>query len=287
MSAPSAPVFTAWLDNFFAWYYRGRPVSATFIGVHTYDDQLPDLSELGISATLAEAEALLERLAALPREQLTPWQSLDRQLAEGFLLIQRWESNSPHFGPTNPVQFTGEAIFGLVSLLLHPSEARLESAVKRLELVPELLHTGMHQIESAPEAWIQRARAECAAAGLLMEDVAVAFPGLLSAATSSAAAFASFDRFLERDVTPTREYACGADALELLLRHAHAVTDGADGVEQLALERLATEEDALRAAPPPAADSETPPATADAYLARFDALWRTVQMLATDRQILT
>jgi hypothetical protein len=185
------------------------------------------------------------------------------------------------------VQFTGEAIFGLVSLLLHPSETRLESAIKRLELVPELLHAGMHQIESAPEAWIQRARAECAAADLLMEDVAVAFPDLLSAATSSAAAFASFDRFLERDVTPTPDYACGAEALELLLRHAHAVSGGAAGVEQLALERIAAEEDALRAAPRPAADSETPPSTADDYLARFDALWRTVQVLATDRQILT
>ena len=41
------PEFTIWLDDFFAAYYHHRPVNATFIGVHQYDDQLPDYSEQG------------------------------------------------------------------------------------------------------------------------------------------------------------------------------------------------------------------------------------------------
>jgi hypothetical protein len=290
MTSSAAPAFTAWLDAFFAAYYRRRPVSATFIGVHTFDEQLPDLSEAGIADTCAEAEALLRHLDDLPTEPLSTWETLDRQLAEGFLRIQRWESRSLHFGPSNPVQFTGEAIFGLISLLLHPSEPRVASARNRLELVPDFLHTGMLQIKRAPEAWIQRARAECVGAGLLMEEVAIAFPSLRGAVSCAAAAFAEFDRFLGSDVSAMQEYACGGEALEVLLRHAHMVTGGAGGVEQRALERMDVEEEALRAgAPPPwaAVPATTGVPGADDYLARFDALWHAVQQLTVAHDVLS
>jgi len=275
--------FSAWLDAFFAAYYRRRPVNATFIGVHTYDDCLPDLSERGIAEAGAEADDLLQRLESLPVEPLSQSESLDRQLAEGFLRIQHWEATSLHFGPTNPVHFTGEAIFGVVSLLLHPSEARLASAVKRLENVPDFVQVGMDQIRSAPEAWIQRARHECEGAGLLLADIASAYPELRSAVPLAINAFSRFDDFLQHEVTPTQEYASGGDAFELLLRHAHMATTDAAGVERLALERLALEDDALRTASP---EPDAPQSSGD-YLTRFDALWRKVRDLAIDHDVLS
>ena len=157
MSTPSAPAFATWLDDFFAAYYRRHPVNATFIGEHAYDDLLPDLSESGIATVLAETDDLLSRLRQLPDEPLTTWQTLDRQLAEGFLVVQRWESSSLHFGASNPVQFTSEAIFGLVSLLLHPTPERVQAGAERLGLVADFLRTGMDQIHRAPEEWIDRA----------------------------------------------------------------------------------------------------------------------------------
>ncbi|HEY1293030.1 MAG TPA: DUF885 family protein, partial [Chloroflexota bacterium] len=193
MMATAAPAFSAWLDSFFGAYYRRRPVNATFIGVHTYDDDLPDLSDRGIADTLSEAEALLEGLRGLPDEPLDHWQRLDRQLAEGFLRIQQWESTSLHFGSANPVQFTGEAIFGLVSLLLRPTPERLQSASARLEKVRAFLQTGTDQVRSAPAAWIQRARHECEGARVLMDDVAITFPSLRDATRRAAAAFAEFE----------------------------------------------------------------------------------------------
>jgi hypothetical protein len=44
-----APALAAWLDDFFASYFRHRPVNAAFIGVHDYDERLPDLSESGLA----------------------------------------------------------------------------------------------------------------------------------------------------------------------------------------------------------------------------------------------
>ena len=61
----AAPAFAAWLDDFFATYYRQRPVNATFIGVHDHDDRLPDLTAGGMGDLEAQEEGLLRRLRAL------------------------------------------------------------------------------------------------------------------------------------------------------------------------------------------------------------------------------
>src|SRR5579859_8102708 len=71
VSPTASPAFTAWLDSLFQAYYRRRPVNATFVGVHAYDDRLPDLSAAGSADSAAEAAQLLARLEALPREPLS------------------------------------------------------------------------------------------------------------------------------------------------------------------------------------------------------------------------
>lgn len=43
MSAPRMSA-RAWLDAFFAAYYRHRPVNATCIGAHTHDNYLPNVA---------------------------------------------------------------------------------------------------------------------------------------------------------------------------------------------------------------------------------------------------
>jgi hypothetical protein len=197
-------MFGSWLDEFFASYFRLRPVNATFTGMHAYDDRLPDFSESGTATILADADALLRRLAALPPEPLSPSEELDRRLAEGFLLIQRWESQSAHFGWGNPSLFTGEAIFGVISLLLRPYAPlaeRLSSASARLAAIPEFFNR-VHQLRAAPQAWVDRARRECRGARLLLEDLSIAWPGLESAARAAADAFARFDAQLEHELLP-------------------------------------------------------------------------------------
>jgi hypothetical protein len=247
-----ASAFSRWLDDFFTSYFRLWPVNATFIGMHSYDAELPDLSEAGMAATVGDAEALLQGLGDLPLEPLTHAEEIDRRLAEGFLLIQRWESESAHFGPKNPSLFTGEAIFGIVSLLLRPYaplEDRLGSAAARLNGIPAFLD--VHRLRAAPLAWIERARRECIGAQLLLEDVGVEYPQLQRVAAGAADAFARFDAFLGTDLQATDEYACGPDAFDLLLRHGHFLDMDADGLERLALARIAEEETALSSVTPP------------------------------------
>ena len=133
--------FSSWLDEFFSAYYQRRPVNATFIGVHEFDHALPDFSEQGVEETLAEMQTLLARLNALPPENYSRSEKIDRALTEGFLRIQTWEYQSQHFQRGNPCAYTGEAVFSVIALFLTeyaPLTQRVESAIQRIDGILDL-----------------------------------------------------------------------------------------------------------------------------------------------------
>ena len=136
------------IDDFFTHYYARRPVNATFTGVHTYDDRLPDWSLDGLEAMDGEMRSLGEALA---REYPAPTSPaalrnspdlLDAELARGFLEIQRAENASLHGPRGNPSLWTGEAVFSIVSLMIRdfaPVEERIEHAERRIEQLASFL----------------------------------------------------------------------------------------------------------------------------------------------------
>ena len=285
----------AWLDDFFALYYRTRPVNATFIGVHDYDRLLPDASVAGLAEVAATEEAMLTRLVALPAATPAAAVALDRRLAAGHLLIQRWERDSDHGWHGNPCWYTSEAIFAVIALFLRPFapfEERVQAAIARLDAVPMLLDQGRTNLRQAPAAWIERAIDECAGAlafcrdgiALLSADAGAAAPQLRAAADRAATAFANFQVWLRIDLarTATTDHACGAEALDLLIREGHCLTQDADTIERYATDEFARLEAELAAGA--AAFGAQSPAealtglaelhpSAEGYLARFGEVW--------------
>jgi Bacterial protein of unknown function (DUF885) len=304
-----APNFAAWLDDFFAAYYRNRPVNGTFIGVHAYDDRLPDYSESGAGDTLAEMETLLGRLRLLPAEPLSPAQDIDRRLAEGFLEIQGWEFRSTHFQGGNPCTYTGEAIFGLISLFLTPFAPlaqRLDVAAARMAAVPGLLQQGRMNLRSAPPAWTARAIHECEGAlaflgeGLdrLVEAEDITDVSWRSAASAAAAAFRDFRAFLETELLahPDAATACGPEALDRLLKQGHFIDLTADEIAALAEQELQAAQAYLNEHAPDfgAASPEAALAalqdlhpTVGAYPRRYGELWTASRAACQAHDLLT
>jgi uncharacterized protein (DUF885 family) len=305
----TAPAFSAWLDDFFASYYRHRPVNATYVGLHDYDDRLPDYSDGGVGDALADAETLLRCMDRLPPERLDATQRLDRRLAEGFLRIQRWEYDSAQFRWENPSLHTGEAIFGVLALLVPEvalTDERLDQVTARLDAVPGLLAQARESVRRAPAAWIERARRECAAAlrlfgdGLneLFAERGMEQSGLRAAADRAMAAFASFDYYLAGDLLPraTDSYACGAEAYALLLREGHALREDASEIEALALQYMAEAEAALVAGSAGFGASDWRDAiagladahpTMERFYGRFGEIWAEVRTTAEAHNLLT
>jgi hypothetical protein len=284
-------------------------VNATFIGVHDQDHRLPDLSDHGVGDTVADMRALLSEVNGLDEENRAPHGSMDKRLAEGFLKIQLWEHESDHFHRGNPSLYTGEAIFGVMSLFLTdfaPLEQRAEAAVRRMEAIPAFLAQGRANVRKAPLAWTGRAIRECGgAAAFFSEGIAHLAAGWGSQASPfkksaerAARAFEEFRSYLEGDLSRrgSAGHACGEEALSLYLREGHFLSDDADQVIAYAQAQVGEADAFLReraaefgAATPPEAlaglRSLHPPV--EGYYRRYQEIWEDVRELAETHDLLT
>ena len=297
------------LDEFLAAYYRHHPVGATFIGVHDYDDRLPDYSARGVDEALAGMDSLRRRLRALPPEPPASSEALDRTLADGCLEIERWELTSEHFHRGNPCVYTGEAVFGVIALFLRefaPPSQRIEAAIARMRAIPRLLAQGMANVHRAPRAWVERAIRECAGARALFErgiaiaarDGAIRDPQLSTAAVAAAAAFAEFRAYLERELAPYAHdrYACGGEAFDQLVRRGHLLAVDAAAIRGAAQEQLAVCETELdsradefeaRSGRDALAHLADRHPTVEQYYGRYSEVWDAAQSAAEARGLVT
>jgi uncharacterized protein (DUF885 family) len=289
----AAPHFTRWLDAMLAGYYRSQPVSATFIGIHDYDRLLPDLSEQGLGDALTGVRRLHAELDQLPAEDLTHAERIDRDLAAGMLEIQAWEYAFEHMWRGNPSLALGEAVFGVIALLLRPFAPlpqRMEATIARIEAVPSLLDHARTLIRRAPAAWIARASRECAGALALFGDGLDRFTAehgvhearLRPAAARAAAAIAGFQRYLASEVAEGGSYACGEEAFSLLLRRGHFLEQDADEILRYAEDQARQHQAYLdahaaavggRTVAEALAQQENEHPPLDRYEARFAEVW--------------
>ncbi len=306
------PVSTShWLDRFFESYYRHQPVSATFIGKHEYDNLLPDYSGAGVSSWLAESQLLLEQLdSGSVAPPTTKWESIDRLLARNALLTEIWELSESRILLDNPCLYTGEATFSIVSLFLRqyqPINERTESAVQRLQLIPEFLEQGRSNITSCPSAWVDKAVVECdGAINLLTDGIDIlinrhgaSHPDLRSAASQAKSAFEEFRRFLLESLAPSSHsnYGVGAHAFDNLLKRAHCLDIDTAAVAEYAFRRLEeARESTLEASH--AINPEADPASlltelgrlhpsVEAYYATYQTEWDAARSYAISQQLLT
>jgi uncharacterized protein (DUF885 family) len=240
--------FDKWLDAFFESYYERRPVNATFIGVHQYDDQLPDYSDAGIANALSDINRLQSRLEQFDPSDLTETQRLDYELAAGALDIQCWELEGTHFHESNPALYTGEAIFGVFSLFLTdyaPLGERVAAAVSRMRAIPAFLETACARLDTVPELWVWRAQDELQAARdffsediyLLMNSKGIENEAFIDATDDVLDAIEAFDDHLE-SVERTTDHGAGRDALRLIVQRGHFREESLDEIRAFGQEHL-------------------------------------------------
>ncbi|MBA3943871.1 MAG: DUF885 domain-containing protein [Herpetosiphonaceae bacterium] len=307
--ARPAPTFQSWLDDFFAAYYRRRPVNATFIGVHAYDNRLPDFSESGCGDMLAEITSLRRQLAQIPPAGLNQAETTDRLLADGFLEIQEWELNSQHFQQGNPSLYTGEAAFGIISLLRRPfapAEERITAVAERMTQLPALFEQAQANIKMAPGAWTERAITETTGILALLESGLDLFlqanhlPDRPWDAVKEQAvkAVGDFQHYLATELRqrPTEHYDCGAEAFDRLLKRGYFLDQDAATIAEFACEQMAVntaylEEHArdfgAQHWSEALAQLTTLYPSVDHYYARYAELWTACRATTDEHHVLT
>ena len=259
----------ALVDTYLGVHAHLRPVDATFMGLPGHDHRLPGA---GPDALTEEAAALghLRRELERATPPATDANRLDARLLRAALrhLLAELE-RAPRY--TNPAWYSGETVFGVVSLLLprpgvEAAETRA-SLLARLHDVPRFLAEGRTQLRHArphPDL-VTRAALECRAFARLMDDLPLhpqltgPDPMLHAAAAEAARAALSFADGLR--AAEGVSVACGEAHLNFLMREVH----GLDLGPREALERAEA-----------AFQTLTEELESEAH-ARFGTPWREVQ----------
>ena len=300
VDARSDPLSKA-LDRYFAQYFSRHPVNATFTGLHALDDRLPDWSPAGLAQQADEMRRLrgeLNDTANPTNEQLrTSTIALDDELARANLDVRLAESDSGFFHHRNPALWTGEAIFGVVSLMIRdfaPIHQRLPAIVARLRAIPSFLAQMTEVVrEPIPPQWIARAVRECVAADGLFDRGLSAWIGangvdasasaaLHAAAVDAREAFATTESWLRsRPGADDTSCAAGREMFVTLLTRGHYCDSAPESLLQEAEVELAVAQAALasRLAPIAATWEEAQRLMAldhpgvDDYYATFQRRW--------------
>ncbi len=297
-----------------------RPVNATFTGIHTYDCDLPDWSDVGLWSLDAEMHALRAELVASYPAAMThdarvlraDIDSRDAKLAIAFLEIQIAENASRHGVRGNPALWSGEAVFSIASLMMRNLESNddLEGRVAaRCARLITFFADAEDVMRDAPipAEWVAKALRDCEGAELLLTKgvEAWAVERALSPEstegvrmTSQPARFA-FNRFAEwlRMRKPTRAgtMSCGASMYDLLLSQGHqcmrsraellADARAAFAIEKAKLAALANAvAGSLESAQEQMVDDHP---SAEKYLQTFGETWERCRARALERNVVT
>ncbi len=231
--------FSRWMDEFFLHLFSRRPVDATFAGMTEYNGEISDVSAAGQKATLDEIRHLLKTLPSFDTARLDRFQRIDRDLAEGFLRMQEWERESGYMYRCNPVTYTSEAAFALISLFVtdtRPMADKQSDFDARLKRLPVFLEQGRLQLEKAPAAWRDRAVRECTGS---LNFLRSGIPQLVqseglhvnsSDLASAVDAFEQFSRFLSQELAGNADECCqaGEEAFRNIMGWAHGIDSDFD-----------------------------------------------------------
>ncbi len=235
--------------------------------------------------------------------------ALDAELARANLEVRIAETESLFFHDRNPALWTGEAIFGCVSLMIRdfaPVAERLPALRVRLGAIPAFLAEMRRVIVGPiPAHWRERAQRECVAAqqlfgaGLAEWLALTGTAGLTAQDTEIAGACEAFSEaatwLAARENAEAGGYSCGEALLGTLLRRGHFCDTDPHALLARAIEAMDEASASLAEALKPFNGSWAAAQTAMAadratvtdYYGAFERRWREIREGVTSRDAVT
>jgi uncharacterized protein (DUF885 family) len=198
--------YAALAREYFATTFRADPVSATAIGVHTYDALLGSHGAADYAAQIASDHRFLAQLSEIDPAAMTPRGGLSRRMLEMALRddlllnehMQLWRHQ-----PDNYVQTAGNGVFVLIERSFAPPAVRLRDAIAREEQLPRLYAQARANLTAVDKDTAQIALDDAnGSLELFATTVPQAFAGVGDRATR-----ARFRRSTQLAVTSTRAFA--------------------------------------------------------------------------------
>ncbi|MBV8368841.1 MAG: DUF885 domain-containing protein [Candidatus Eremiobacteraeota bacterium] len=237
-AAGADAAYAALAKDYFDESFRAGPVTASAVGIHTYDTQLGSYGAADYAAQLARDHRYLDRLAALDPASLSPRIALDRKMLENSLrddlllneTMQQWRHQ-----PDNYVQTASGGVFLMISRNFAPPAVRLRDAIAREEQIPRLFAQARANLTAVDKDTASIAAEDAlGSVDLFSKTVPQAFAGAGDAATrarfarstkTAVAATSAFARWLQTRwvAHPAGTYAIGAANYSARLKYEEGI----------------------------------------------------------------
>jgi hypothetical protein len=148
--APGDANLEAVAQNYLSELQARDPLFADAIGVHDYDDRLPDYSAAGLAAQLRWLRAWRARFYALDPMLLTIGGRADRTAMLDAIDLELYEDRTLDPWATDPhryVQALGDAVYSLTGRQFAAPDVRFSHVAQRLVLVPALVDAAMANLQ--------------------------------------------------------------------------------------------------------------------------------------------
>jgi len=137
-------------DEYIDYIFKTSPSGATSSGVHTYDNDVPDLSAAAIQNDIKEKKKFLERLNKIDFEKLSTDGRIDWNLLQGSINSSLLNDETLELWKRDPDTYSSAAIratFSIVQRDFAPLDVRFKNVIAREEKLPALLEAGKKNLD--------------------------------------------------------------------------------------------------------------------------------------------
>lgn len=150
-------------SEYLAYYYAHNPIRATGLGIHSYDDQMPDWSENALKKEESDLEVFQKQFESIDPKQLDGSRQIDRQLVINDIkstLLDLKGIKPLEKRPNMYSEAACDSVFSLIKRPFAPLPERMKLAIKRMALIPVLLSQGKTNLKNAPKICVEIALEE-------------------------------------------------------------------------------------------------------------------------------
>jgi len=141
-------------DDFMDWHFANNPTSATWIGIHDYDGELPDMSAKGRKKERVHLLEVKEELKAVNGESLNDNDRIDRQILMDMIESSFFNMDELRSFSWNPMEYMWGLGYAYESLLAYdfaPIEERAENLSRRFLATSEYLAQAQENLTEFPK----------------------------------------------------------------------------------------------------------------------------------------
>ena len=219
-----------------------HPVTATHLGIHKYDGQMPDYSEKSLGQRLERFRRLSKQLDDIDTTALSEDDVVDHYLLRALLNDEIYDLQSGIVYKKNPLLYVQSCINGVYTIMTRhaPSpEMRMRVVTARLKQIPVFLETAQENVTDPPIILCEVGVDQLNEGEKFIEAVFESYKDSLPDATrnelqqakiAAVAAMMHFAYWLEMNQDADARYLLGEDGYNYKLHNIHFVDLDADSL---------------------------------------------------------